>query len=264
MLVKIGHSQSILDASFLTGNDSIVAFSRLRGLSVVIHQLNAPLWRVGEGENYSRELHISFHNGDHYNSVRRMGEAKGVKTPANIKISLTPKPRKERDRASDSGISLGAVSSNVAVDGDQGHSEDDEEEEKKVRRVMKLTGCEYSTALQALEVNANCVEAAVEGVLKDDAGPLWSSGGTGERILGPEAAKSAAKSQNQTSKLEKLKEKRKKGEHLTNKQRMKLKREEKRVEKNERRRANTGQNGVADDQEHGDEPIVANMQALTI
>ncbi len=30
------------------GNDSIVAFSRMRGVTVVIHQLNEPLWQVGE------------------------------------------------------------------------------------------------------------------------------------------------------------------------------------------------------------------------
>jgi len=44
-----------------------VAFSRLRGVTVVIHQVNAPLWRVGDD---AKELHVSYHNGDHYNSVK--------------------------------------------------------------------------------------------------------------------------------------------------------------------------------------------------
>ncbi len=35
------------DGTF-TGNDAIVAFSRLRNVTVVIHQLNEPLWQVGK------------------------------------------------------------------------------------------------------------------------------------------------------------------------------------------------------------------------
>ena len=73
------------------GNDSIVAFSRLRGVTVVIHQLNEPMWRVdgGNGGGSERELHISYHNGDHYNSVRRIGEEKDVRMPANIRINVS-------------------------------------------------------------------------------------------------------------------------------------------------------------------------------
>ena len=74
------------------GNDSIVAFSRLRGVTIVIHQLNEPMWRVDGGGGGAaagqRELHISYHNGDHYNSVRRIGEEKDVRMPANIRINV--------------------------------------------------------------------------------------------------------------------------------------------------------------------------------
>ncbi len=61
-----------------------MAFSRLRGVSVVIHQVGEPLWRVDGGD---RELHISYHNGDHYNSVRRSGDAES-KTPAHVRINV--------------------------------------------------------------------------------------------------------------------------------------------------------------------------------
>ena len=60
------------------GNDSIVAFARNHGVNVVIHQLNEPRWVI-YGGNYSkngqaRELHISYHNGEHYSSVRRIND----------------------------------------------------------------------------------------------------------------------------------------------------------------------------------------------
>ena len=61
------------------GNDSIVAFSRCYGVNVVIHQLNERCWVI-RGEEYRkpgdpfRELHISYHNGDHYSSLRRIGD----------------------------------------------------------------------------------------------------------------------------------------------------------------------------------------------
>ena len=59
------------------GNDVLVAFSRARNVTIVIHQLNEPLWHIsptaGE-EKCERELHVSYHNGDHYNSIRRKGQ----------------------------------------------------------------------------------------------------------------------------------------------------------------------------------------------
>lgn len=61
------------------GNDSIVAFSRCYGVNIVIHQLNERCWVI-EGDKYrkpddpKRDLHISYHNGDHYSSVRRIGD----------------------------------------------------------------------------------------------------------------------------------------------------------------------------------------------
>ena len=72
----------------ILGNDAIVAFSRRYEVVVVIHQLNEALWKIG-GEDESpvtsknkgkrkKQLHISYHNGDHYNSVRRIGDINGA------------------------------------------------------------------------------------------------------------------------------------------------------------------------------------------
>lgn len=67
------------------GNDAIVAFARLHQLTVVIHQLNSPIWEInGTDKPNSKQVHISYHNGDHYSSVRRLGDDSEL--PANIRF----------------------------------------------------------------------------------------------------------------------------------------------------------------------------------
>jgi len=60
------------------GNDSIVAFARNNGVDIVIHQLNNPRWVI-HGSEFSKnpkimELHLAYHNGEHYSSVRRSSD----------------------------------------------------------------------------------------------------------------------------------------------------------------------------------------------
>ncbi|XP_066296080.1 OTU domain-containing protein 3-like isoform X2 [Branchiostoma lanceolatum] len=77
------------------GNDAIVAFAKLHGVNVVIHQLNKPLFHVkGSDRRDAPELHISYHNGDHYCSVRRIAD--NSDRPANVKIA--PGADEERGR----------------------------------------------------------------------------------------------------------------------------------------------------------------------
>ncbi|ODN02410.1 OTU domain-containing protein 3 [Orchesella cincta] len=70
------------------GNDAIVAFARLQNVTVVIHQLNSPAWLIHPSKDQNqcsgREVHIAYHNGDHYNSVRTMGD--DSENPTNIKL----------------------------------------------------------------------------------------------------------------------------------------------------------------------------------
>ena len=56
------------------GNDAIVAFAKLYHLNVAIHQLNQPILMITGAKDsiIGRELHIAYHNGEHYSSVRRI------------------------------------------------------------------------------------------------------------------------------------------------------------------------------------------------
>jgi len=69
-------------------NDALVAFARAHNVTIVIHQLNEPLWQIHGGrEPNVKELHISYHNGDHYNSIRKKGHVQNGLVP-DIKISV--------------------------------------------------------------------------------------------------------------------------------------------------------------------------------
>ena len=72
------------------GNDSIVAFARNHGVNIVIHQLNEPRWVINGGDyckngGQIRELHISYHNGEHYSSIRHISD--NTSEPAWAKIN---------------------------------------------------------------------------------------------------------------------------------------------------------------------------------
>uniref|UniRef100_H2XX74 OTU domain-containing protein 3 n=1 Tax=Ciona intestinalis TaxID=7719 RepID=H2XX74_CIOIN len=71
------------------GNDAIVAFARNNGVNVVIHQLNAPMWTINGNERSRRQLHIAYHNGDHYSSVRKLTD--DTDGPTNIKLTIQSK-----------------------------------------------------------------------------------------------------------------------------------------------------------------------------
>lgn len=69
------------------GQDALVAFARLHEVNIIIHQLNRPLWKIqGSEDDGAPELHLSYHNGEHYSSVRRFGDI--ANTPAGIRIMV--------------------------------------------------------------------------------------------------------------------------------------------------------------------------------
>jgi len=71
------------------GQDALVAFARLHRVSIMIHQLNSPLWLIEGGDGgCDGELHLSYHNGEHYSSVRRAGDC--TDEPAQIRLDYLP------------------------------------------------------------------------------------------------------------------------------------------------------------------------------
>lgn len=75
------------------GNDVLVAFANLYQLSIVIHRLSSPAFRINpSGECAAdRELHLTYQNGEHYSSVRMIGDRSS--SPAYIKMGTKVRRR---------------------------------------------------------------------------------------------------------------------------------------------------------------------------
>ncbi|MBN3300762.1 OTUD3 protein, partial [Amia calva] len=81
------HLSSLAVPGTFAGNDAIVAFARSQQVRVVIHQLNTPLWQINGSEKpVCRELHIAYRYGDHYDSVRPIGD--NSESPAQLCIEV--------------------------------------------------------------------------------------------------------------------------------------------------------------------------------
>lgn len=200
------HMRRLSEVGTFGGNECIVAFARLHNVMVVIHQLNTALWKISGTEESEgggttgmslAEVHISYHNGDHYNSVRREGDCSLA--PANIRIACLPN-------------NMGWHPGNGgAGGGKQGPS--GAECHRRIlqlqERLMKYTGCDDPRlARHYLELYSYRFNDALEGLIayrrqseeQDDSGDvddrelspqpsqLWTDGGSGLRVLGQQAA----------------------------------------------------------------------------
>eukprot|EP00092_Neocalanus_flemingeri_P049015 GFUD01056189.1.p1 GENE.GFUD01056189.1~~GFUD01056189.1.p1 ORF type:complete len:370 (+),score=100.12 GFUD01056189.1:47-1156(+) len=269
------HLASLAENGTFGGNDSIVAFARLHDLTVVIHQLNKPLWQIhgGVGGNPgSQEVHISYHNGDHYNSVRRMGDLGN--TPARIRLCLASKEERrtntgytncdnyqeEEDPSPDSG-----------QESDYENSPSNSKLNKLANEVSRLSGVDVKREVfDALEVNAYCVTAAVDYLLNDAVSlaksNLWSSGGTGSRIFGDSAAVKAvtgrSPSRSAQEKLVNIQQKLQ-NKNISNKKRKELKKNQRKLHANEEMRRGSAAGGINQCDDETD-LVIANVEALTI
>ena len=179
------HLASLAENGTFGGNDSIVAFARLHDVTVVIHQLNKPLWQIHGGVGGSpgtQEVHISYHNGDHYNSVRRMGDHGN--TPARIRLCL-PSRDEKREQA---GYTNCDNYQEEDIDSGQESDYENSPSNSKLNKlgdliakldpsffiaeifianeVSRLSGVDVKREVfDALEVNAYCVQSAVDYLL---------------------------------------------------------------------------------------------------
>ncbi|UJR14922.1 hypothetical protein I4U23_001904 [Adineta vaga] len=106
------------------GNECIVAFSRLFDTKICIHQLNQPVWIVCFSDRPQHEIHISYHNYEHYSSVRKLGDT--TTASANVRQTMTtcnPTILNEKKKTTTNDSSLGAC----AMDPEELFSEHDVE-----------------------------------------------------------------------------------------------------------------------------------------
>ncbi|KAJ8018709.1 OTU domain-containing protein 3 [Holothuria leucospilota] len=163
------HISNLSNSGTYAGNDSIVAFAKRHNVNVVIHQLNSPVWKIsGSDDPNARELHISYHNGDHYSSVRKASD--NDNNPTNFRtfqISQESEPskgkrKKERWKDKDTG----AIASNYP----QCNGVEDDTLSDLDLYVMQESGCkDLKQVKEVLEDMSYDAEAAISYLLQIEA-----------------------------------------------------------------------------------------------
>ncbi|OCT73448.1 hypothetical protein XELAEV_18036425mg [Xenopus laevis] len=144
------HVANLAKSGTFAGNDAIVAFARNNQVNVVIHQLNNPLWQIrGSDKVDSRELHIAYRYGEHYDSVRRIND--NAEVPANLQTEMLSK-----DKANQ----RGRQKPDVSDDRLELHND-------AVQKVQNATGCaDVRLILQSLEAESYDVDSAIHSILQ--------------------------------------------------------------------------------------------------
>ncbi|KAE8594672.1 hypothetical protein XENTR_v10019742 [Xenopus tropicalis] len=145
------HVANLAKSGTFAGNDAIVAFARNNQVNVVIHQLNNPLWHIrGSDKADSRELHIAYRYGEHYDSVRRIND--NAEMPANLQTEMLSKDKaNQRSRQK-----------KPSVSDDRSELHDD-----AVQKVRNATGCaDIPLILQSLEAESYDIDSAIHSILQ--------------------------------------------------------------------------------------------------
>lgn len=182
------HVSNLSTPGTYAGNDAIVAFARLRGVTVVIHQLNTPLWQISgtSSQENVTELHIAFHNGDHYSSVRKLGD--NSELPADIRIASQQQKKIEFP-----------PHSNGYADSISGQTIKTSSYNELVMAVLERTGCQdvilVQDVLQSQDFDFNNTVKAILDLnnhkdtssaihYQPNPSALWGPRGTGARLFG--------------------------------------------------------------------------------
>ncbi|XP_032824347.2 OTU domain-containing protein 3 isoform X2 [Petromyzon marinus] len=156
------HVANLAKPGTFAGNDAIVAFARSHEVVVVIHQLNAPLWEVrGTDKAGARELHIAYRHGEHYDSVRRVGD--NTHCPASLHTKTLSMDEENRNRGG----------SNHSPSSPARRSERDEQ--GALQRVKHATGCQNELLVRQSLEDAGFNEDTAIGVVLQTMEALASS-----------------------------------------------------------------------------------------
>ena len=85
------------------GNEAIVALAKFHQVEIIIHQANQAVWNIDgateQTTGQKRQLHIAYHDWEHYSSVRPKKDFS--KEPAWLRISDDQSNRSKDDDQSD-------------------------------------------------------------------------------------------------------------------------------------------------------------------
>jgi len=75
------------------GHMEIQAFSLAYSVNITIHQLGQPRWDITNFHHGMKTVHLSYHQGEHYSSVRKIGDVNHIpEAPKEINLFDSKKP----------------------------------------------------------------------------------------------------------------------------------------------------------------------------
>jgi len=188
------HMANLRKSGTFAGNDALVALARYLKISIVIHQAGQPVWQINgcsDDSGKTRQIHLSYHNGEHYNSVRRVGDHSN--SPSTIVCGKTVSPRpqtnaKAASEESSSGRSASVESEDASVNGNVeseyasvNASPLNDEEDVLINFVACETGLTDRSRIQRLLTDNNYDAAEVIGLVNGGGG-CGGGGGTSSRV----------------------------------------------------------------------------------
>ncbi|KAK0056432.1 OTU domain-containing protein 3 [Biomphalaria pfeifferi] len=159
------HVRNLQKLGTHAGNDAIVAFAKLHNVNVIIHQLNGkPLMIQGPANSteLTPQLHIAYHNGDHYSSVRKLDD--NTESPAHIRLQehLNNADCKQRFQINGQESTGGIVSAKREIDDIVSEVKNATKCEDSDRVHQCILECDYDVdasiayLLQQLEMSNEC------------------------------------------------------------------------------------------------------------
>ncbi|XP_076320385.1 OTU domain-containing protein 3-like isoform X2 [Tachypleus tridentatus] len=283
------HLSNLSESGTHAGNDAIVAFARFHEVVVVIHQLNSPLWQIrGTEKKGAPEIHISYHNGEHYSSVRRIGD--DSESPANIRLSepqdmSSQKNRKPKDYKNGQRPLTESESSTTSTSTHQDSSDSVDLTDLELQ-VVQSTGCQDLQLVRStLEDNLYDIDATVDCIMNllalstrqtEEHVPdkcLWGPDGTGTRIFGEELltsleSRTPSKSQFVESgvkpKLQQPRTSPRQKLQVSNKQRQELKRKERKQASQDKKRNKNSRVELDDNDNEMETVVVKDLGRLNL
>lgn len=255
------HLHNLGQPGTYAGNDAIVAFAKLHELVIVIHQLNTPLWQVkGTDKPNATELHLSYHNGDHYNSVRKIGD--NTQGPASIRLAAA-KADKQQNSSKE-----GAASGDAAAPLEE--------------QIMRETGIQDLQLIkEALQENGFNKVGAISQLMTrraslpnrdtddcEDAESIWNADGL-EPLIVNEGAAAGASPKNGVTEPEEAKTKADstpgQKKRLSSKAKKEIKKQERKQRNIQRKKGDSNTLKLRNEQEaKATDVIVADFKYLTI
>lgn len=190
------------------GNDAIAAFARLHQVQIVIHQLNSPFLLIqGTKDPTTAQLHIAYHNGDHYSSLRWLHD--NTESPADIRLKIFSDDKNKHNKTK--------ISSKANYrDEKSGIARAVRDVKSIEQEVIGATGCQDREIIQkCLIENEYDVDATIADLLqllkisrheeksnsgkkssqgKSSESGLWTEKGSGSRIFGSISLNSSSSS----------------------------------------------------------------------